>query len=66
MSELFKKDVNTISEHLQNIFKTKELDEISTIWNFQVVQKEGNRNVKRNLKFYNLDAMSTVGLTVIS
>ncbi|MDR2967938.1 MAG: virulence RhuM family protein [Methanobacteriaceae archaeon] len=66
MSELFKKDKNTISEHLQNIFKTEELDEISTIRNFRVVQKEGNRDVERNLKFYNLDTMIAVGYRVSS
>jgi len=66
MAELFKKDKNTISEHLQNIFKTKELNEISTARNFRVVQKEGNRNVERDLKFYNLDAMIAVGYRVNS
>lgn len=66
MTELFKKDKNTIGEHLQNIFKTNELDEFSTTRNFRVVQKEGNRNVERDLKFYNLDAMIAVGYRVNS
>jgi hypothetical protein len=39
MSELFKKDKNTISEHLQNIFKTKELSEISTVRKFRYLPK---------------------------
>jgi len=66
MSELFNKDKNTIGEHLQNIFKTEELYETSTTRNFRAVQKEGSRNVERNLKFYNLDAMIAVGYRVNS
>jgi hypothetical protein len=66
MAELFKKNTNTIDEHLQNIFKTQELDEILTTQNFRVVQKEGKRNVKRNFKFYNLDAMIAIGYRVNS
>lgn len=66
MSELFKKDISTINEHLKNIFKTKELDENSTIRNFPIVQKEGNRFVEREINFYNLDSMIAVGYRVNS
>ena len=55
MGVLFEKDSNTIGLHLKNIFL--ELDENSNSELFSVVQKEGNRKVKRNIKFYNLDAI---------
>jgi outer membrane lipoprotein-sorting protein len=66
MGILFEKDSDTIGLHLKNIFEEQELDENSTSELFSVVQKEGNRNVKRNLKFYNLDAILSVGYRVNS
>jgi hypothetical protein len=66
MGILFEKDSDTIGLHLKNIFTEQELDEDSTSEIFSVVQKEGNRNVKRNLKFYNLDAILSVGYRVNS
>jgi hypothetical protein len=66
MAELFGVDVRTVNEHLQNIFKTKELEENSTIRNFRIVQKEGPRNVSRQVDFYNLDAIIAVGYRVNS
>ncbi|GAA5818773.1 MAG: virulence RhuM family protein [Methanobrevibacter sp. CfCl-M3] len=66
MTELFCVNVRTINEHLQNIFKTDELDESSTIRNFRIVQNEGNRSVKRKVNFYNLDAIIAVGYRVNS
>lgn len=66
MSELFDKDSDTIGLHLKNIFSEKELDENSTTEYFSVVQKEGNRKVSRKLKFYNLDAIISVGYRVNS
>ena len=66
MSELFGVDSDTISYHLKNIYKTKELIELSTTEKISVVQKEGNREVKRNVKFYNLDAIIAVGYRVNS
>ena len=53
----FEKDSDTIGLHLKNIFLEQELDENSTSELFSVVQQEGNRKVKRNIKFYNLDAI---------
>jgi len=53
---LFEVDVRTVSEHLQNIFASGELKEETTIRNFRTVQKEGAREVSRNIAFYNLDA----------
>ena len=66
MAELFEKDSDTIGLHLKNIFKSKELDEFSTTEKYSVVQKEGSRNVKRQVKHYNLDAIISVGYRVNS
>jgi hypothetical protein len=66
MAELFDVDVRTISEHLQNIFKSQELDEISTIRKFRTVRKEGSRRVSREIEHYNLDAIISVGYRVNS
>ncbi|MDO5836859.1 MAG: RhuM family protein, partial [Methanobacterium sp.] len=66
MAELFDVTAATINEHLKNIFQTGELREISTIRNFLIVQKEGNREVSRKMNFYNLDAIIAVGYRVNS
>ena len=66
MAELFDKDSDTIGLHLKNIFSEEELKENSTTELFSVVQKEGKRNVKRNIKCYNLDAIISVGYRVNS
>lgn len=66
MSKLFDVQINTINEHLKNIFFSNELDENSTIRNFRIVQKEGNRNITRKIDFYNLDAIISVGYRINS
>ena len=66
MSALFEKDTDTIGLHLKNIYKDKELDELETTEESSVVQKEGNRQVLRKLRFYNLDAIISVGYRVNS
>ncbi len=66
MAELFDCSTDNISLHLRNIYKDGELQEISTTEDFSVVQKEGSRMVKRNQKFYNLDAIISVGYRVSS
>lgn len=66
MSELFGKDTDTIGLHLKNIYSEKELDENATTEFFSVVQKEGKRKVTRNIKYYNLDAIISVGYRVNS
>lgn len=66
MAELFDVSVPTINEHLQNIFKTNELEESATIRKFRIVQREGNRNVNREIDFFNLDAIIAVGYRVNS
>ena len=66
MAELFDCSADNISLHLKNIYKEGELKEVSTTEDFSVVQKEGSRMVKRNQKFYNLDAIISVGYRVSS
>lgn len=66
MAELFETSSDNISLYLKNIFSEEELSEFSTTEEFSVVQKEGARNVKRMLKFYNLDAIIAVGYRVNS
>ena len=66
LAKLFDVTISTINEHLKNIFQTQELDEKATIRNFLIVQKEGNRDVKREVDFYNLDAIISVGYRVNS
>jgi hypothetical protein len=66
MAELFDVSISTINEHLKNIFKSKELDERATIRKFRIVQQEGNREVDREIDFYNLDAIIAVGYRVNS
>lgn len=66
MAELFGCSADNISLHLRNIYFEEELDEKSTAEYFSVVQKEGTREVNRNLKCYNLDAIIAVGYRVNS
>ncbi len=66
MAELFDKDTDTIGLHLKNIYKSGELDEKSTTEKYSVVRQEGKRKVKRQIKFYNLDAIISVGYRVNS
>ena len=66
MAELFDKDSDTIGLHLKNIFTTKELDKKVTTEKYSVVQKEGDRKVRRTVLFYNLDAIISVGYRVNS
>ena len=64
MAELFGTSADNISLHLKNIFKDKELDEATTTEDFSVVRQEGARQVKRQLKHYNLDVIISVGYRV--
>ena len=66
MSKLFDVEVNTINYHLKEIFETHELEENRTIRKIRTVQKEGNREVSRELTFYSLDAIIAVGYRVNS
>lgn len=66
MSALFDKDTDTIGLHLRNIYKEAELEESATTEDSSVVQKEGNRQVRRKVRLYNLDAVLSVGYRVNS
>lgn len=66
MSTLFFKDKSVISRHIRNIFNEKELSRISTVAKFATVQIEGNRRIERELEYYNLDVIISVGYRVKS
>ncbi len=66
MGTLFSVTVPTISEHLANVYDQGELDREATIRKFRTVQTEGGREVSRNVDFYNLDAIISVGYRVNS
>ena len=66
LAELFQTDRSSIAKHIQNIYETDELQEDSTCAKIAQVQKEGNRNVKREILYYNLDMIISVGYRVQS
>lgn len=66
MGELFGVVKSTISEHLTNIYNSRELDKEATVREIRTVQNEGGRAVNRNLEFYNLDTIISVGYRVNS
>ncbi|MHB9027943.1 MAG: virulence RhuM family protein [Candidatus Latescibacterota bacterium] len=66
LAELFQKDVRTINEHVKNVFDEGELTPEATIRNFRIVQAEGTRQVIRQVDFYNLDMIISVGYRVKS
>ena len=66
MAELFQKDVRTINEHIKNIYSEGELEPKATIRKFRIVQTEGARQVSRNVDFYNLEVIISIGYRVKS
>ena len=66
MAELFDVNVPAISKHLSNIFEEGELEKEATVSKMEIVQHEGNRQVRREPEFYNLDAIIAVGYRVNS
>lgn len=66
MAELYGTTKQNVNIHIRNIFEEEELIENSTVKEFLTVQKEGNRNVERNVKFYNLDMIISLGYRVKS
>lgn len=66
IGELFNTTRNNITMHINEIYNTYELDENSTSKKFLLVQKEGNREVKRNVQYYNLDMVISIGYRVNS
>ena len=66
MSELFQRDKSTISRHIKNIFSEGELRQEATVAKFATVQTEGKRQVSRDIEYYNLDVIISVGYRVKS
>lgn len=66
MAELFDVNVPGVSKHLKNIYEEGELSESATVSILETVQNENGRSVKRNVSFYNLDAIISVGYRVNS
>ena len=64
--ELFQSSKANISEHIKNIYEQEELEESSTVRDFRTVRQEGKRQVVRNLTYYNLDAIISIGFRVNS
>lgn len=65
IAQLFDRDVKTIGKHINNALK-EELEDMATVANFATVQKEGDRIVTRNIDYYNLDVILSVGYRVKS
>ena len=66
MTELYNTSKQDVSYHLKNIFETLELEESSTVKNYLTVQKEGTRDVKRMVRYYNLDVAISLGFRINS
>ena len=66
MADLFQRDKSTISRHIKNVFAEGELLEEATVANFATVQMEGDREITRNIRYYNLDVIISVGYRVKS
>lgn len=66
MAELFQRNKSTISRHIKNVFESGELRQNSTVAFFATVQNEGTRKVERNIAYYNLDMIISVGYRVNS
>ena len=66
MAELFQRNKSTISRHIKNVLEEGELLADSTIANFATVQNEGKRHVERQITYYNLDMIISVGYRVLS
>ena len=64
--ELFQSSKANVSEHIKNIYAQGELEESSTVRDFRTVRQEGKRQVVRNLTYYNLDAIISIGFRVNS
>lgn len=64
LSLLFGRDIKTIGKHLNNVFVEGELDKIATVAKFATVQIEGEREVERQIDYYNLDVIISVGYRV--
>ena len=66
MAELFQRDKSVISKHIKNVFDEGELAPTGTVAKYATVQLEGKREVQREVEFYNLDVVISVGYRVTS
>lgn len=66
IADLFQTTVPNINMHIKNILEEGELERVSTIQDFLIVQQEGKRKVKRNVEYYNLDMIISLGYRVKS
>ena len=66
IAELYQKGVNTVNEHIKKIYDEGELEENRTIRENRIVQTEGNREVERIVRFYNLELIIAMGYRVRS
>ena len=66
LTELFDRDKSVISRHINNVYRENELGKSSTVANFATVQFEGGRTVERNIEYYNLDVIISVGYRIKS
>lgn len=66
LSELFNREKSVVSRHIKNIYFSKELLKSSTVAKYATVQKEGDRSIRRNIEYYNLDMIISLGYRVNS
>jgi len=66
MAGLFQRNKSVVSRHISNVFRTGELSRESTVAKFATAQIEGDRKITRNIEYYNLDAIISVGYRVNS
>lgn len=66
LAELFQRDKSVISKHIRNVFTSGELPETTSVAKFTTVQNEGSRAVERQIEYYNLDVVISVGYRVNS
>jgi hypothetical protein len=66
MSILFDRDKSVVSRHIQNVYKEGQLEDTATVAKFATVQDEGGRTIERNLEYYNLDVIISVGYRIKS
>ena len=66
LGSLFNRDVKLIGKHITNVFSEGELNKVATVANFATVQTEGTRTIERQVEYYNLDVIISVGYRVKS
>jgi len=66
MADLFERDKSTVSRHIKNVYEEGELERSATVANFATVQNEGGRMVERQIEYFNLDVIISVGYRVKS